>query len=163
MFKIFQFFSLFNIFLDPYTRPNVTSVVIVSNGTINITWTQTGCSNDFPSSTMVYLLSPVSGNWSLVTTTAASFHVIDSMIFLPSSTYQFRVNTRYVLNNEVIISDDSNIYNFTFPGLSFDIFASKIVCKFTMCIFPIQLRLFLLGFTSRILHFVQRFRLHLVI
>ncbi|XP_046857278.1 uncharacterized protein LOC124450690 [Xenia sp. Carnegie-2017] len=101
---------------NPYTRPNVMSVVIVTNGTINITWTQTGCSNDFSYSTMVYLLSPVSGNWSLVTTTAASFHVIDSMIFLPNSTYQFKVNTRYVLNNEVIISDDSNIYNFTFPA-----------------------------------------------
>ena len=160
MFKIFQFFSLFNIFLDPYTRPNITSVVIVTNGTINITWTQTGCANDF---SYVYLLSPVSRNWSLVTTTAASFHVIDSMIFLPSSTYQFRVNTRYVLNNEVIISDDSNIYHFTFPGLSFDIFVCKIVCKFTMCIFPIQLHLFLLGFTSTILHFVQRFQLHSVI
>jgi hypothetical protein len=104
-------------FIDPYLRPTVTNVNIADNGGVNITWSHANCSETFPFTTMVYYRNSSSSEWTLDATTHDSSHVINSILFPPNAVFQFKVNTRYVINyNQVTISDDSVVFNFTIPG-----------------------------------------------
>ena len=103
-------------FLDPYIQPNVTAVNVTDTGGVNITWSHTGCSETFPFSTVVSYRTTNSTGWTQDIVTEDSSHVIDSILFPPNAVFQFKVNTRYDVKDEVIISNDSAIFNFTIPG-----------------------------------------------
>lgn len=103
-------------FLDPYFQPTVTDVNVTDTGGVNITWSHTGCFETFPSSTIVSYRTAGSTEWTEDVVTKGSSHVIDSILFPPNAVFQFKVNTRYNINDEVIVSDDSTIFNFTIPG-----------------------------------------------
>ena len=103
-------------FIDPYLQPAVTNVSLADNGGVNITWSHAGCFETFPLTTLVYYRTLSSTEWTLHATTEDSSHVISSILFPPNATFEFKVNTRYVINNEVVISDDSMAFNFTIPG-----------------------------------------------
>ena len=53
--------------------------------------------------------------WILHKTTKDAFDIIESILFPPNAVFQFKVKTRYVVNGDVIISDDSAVYNLTIP------------------------------------------------
>ncbi len=102
--------------LDPYLQPAVNNVNLADNGGVNITWSHAGCFRIFTFTTMVYYRTSDSADWILDATTEDSSHVIYSTLFPPSATFQFKVNTRYVVNGDVIISDDSRTFSLTIPG-----------------------------------------------
>ena len=65
---------------------------------------------------MVYYRTMGSSEWTIDAITNDAFHVIDSILFPPGAVFQFKVNTRYVVNSEVIISNDSAAFNLTITG-----------------------------------------------
>ena len=89
---------------------------MADNGGVRVTWTHTGCSQIFAFTTRVYYRTAGSADWTLDATTKDTSHVIYSTLFPPNSVFQFKINMRYVVNGEVITSDDSVPYNFTIPG-----------------------------------------------
>jgi hypothetical protein len=103
-------------FIDPYLQPTVTNVTLTNNGGVNITWSHDGCFQTFPFTTMVYYRIEGSSEWILDATTNDGFHIIDSILFRPGTVFQFKVNTRYNVNNEIVISDDSAVFDLTIPG-----------------------------------------------
>ena len=119
-------------FIDPYLQPTVTNVGLTNNGGVNITWSHEGCFQTFPFTTMVYYRTEGSSEWILDATTNDGFHIIDSILFPPGTVFQFKVNTRYVVNNETVISDDSASFNLTIPGRVsiFDLCVLKFVSNF---------------------------------
>ncbi|XP_028402439.1 uncharacterized protein LOC114525371 isoform X2 [Dendronephthya gigantea] len=115
---------------DPNVQPNVTNVTAEDNGGVNITWSHGGCSLIFPFTTMVYYQTEstdetVNGstNWTLLTNTNSTFHVISSILLYPNTTLTIKLNTRYVVNGDVVFSDDSAVFNFLIP----DSFISSII------------------------------------
>ena len=112
--------------IDPNLQPNVTNVIVEDNGGVKITWSHAGCSQIFPFTTMVYYQSETSDmsvngstNWTLLTNTDSTFHVTHSILLYPNTTLKIKLNTRYVVNGEVIISDNSAVFNFPIPGKRF--------------------------------------------
>ena len=89
---------------------------MTDTGGVNITWSHTGCFETFPFSTVVSYRTTNSAEWTQDIVTEGSSHVIDSILFPPNTVFQFKVNTRYDVNDEVIISNDSAIFYFTIPG-----------------------------------------------
>ena len=79
-------------------------------------YTHSGCFQTFSFTTMVHYRTAGSTVWILDAITKESSHVIYSTLFPPNSVFQFKVNTRYVVNGEAFISDDSEPFNFTIPG-----------------------------------------------
>lgn len=65
---------------------------------------------------MVYYRPANATTWTLDSNTEDSSHVIDTVLFLPTTAFQVKVNARYVVNGEVFISDDSDVFSFTIPG-----------------------------------------------
>ena len=89
---------------------------MVNNGGVNVSWSHAGCFQTFPFTTMVYHRISGSSEWTLDATTSGGFHVIDSILFPPNAVFQFKINTRYVVNDEVITSQDSAVFDLTIPG-----------------------------------------------
>ena len=89
---------------------------MTDTGGVNITWSHTGCFATFPFSTIVSYRTTNSTEWTQDIVTEDSSHVIDSILFPPNAVFQFKVNTRYDINDEAVISDDSAIFDFTVPG-----------------------------------------------
>ena len=65
---------------------------------------------------MVYYRTQGSSEWTLDDITNDDFHLIESILFPPGNVFQFKVNTRYVVNDEIIVSDDSAVFDLTIPG-----------------------------------------------
>ena len=91
-------------------------MTLLDTGDASIGWSPGGCSELFPYISYIYLRE---GNktWAKVGSTSGQTHYnVSSVAFLPNSSYDFKVQLRYVINDVNIFSDESEVYNITVPG-----------------------------------------------
>ena len=95
----------------------MTAVNLTLTGGVSIAWLHAECVEIFSFTTIVNYRIADATEWSQDTIdTRNNSHVIDSILFPPNAVFQFKVNTRYEVDDQIIISDDSEIHDLTIPG-----------------------------------------------
>lgn len=88
----------------------------MDNGGANVTWSTAGCSHLFSYTSLIY----VRGNnqtWAEVgSSSLKTNYKVYSIAFVPGAVYEFKVRLRYKIDNEEILSEESQIYPINITG-----------------------------------------------